>query len=45
MAASNQPTDVTVNEADPNSYINKREELEVDKIFRALVKLEEVICI
>ena len=40
MAASNQPTDVTVNEAEPDSYIGKREELEVDKIFRALVKLE-----
>ena len=40
MAASNQPTDVTVNETDPDSYLGKREELEVDKIFRALVKLE-----
>ncbi len=40
MAASDQPTDVTVNEVEPSDYINQRKELEIDKIFRALVKLE-----
>ena len=40
MAATNQPTDVTVNEVDPSDYMEQRKELEIDKIFRALVKLE-----
>lgn len=40
MATSEQPVDVTVNGVDSNEYLGKREELEIDKIFRALVKLE-----
>ena len=38
MGTSDQPTDATIHESDANDYLNKREELEIDKIFRALVK-------
>ena len=40
METSDQPTDVTVQESEVDDYLGKREELEIDKIFRALVKLE-----
>ncbi len=40
MGTSDQPTDATIQESDANDYLAKREELEIDKIFRALVKLE-----
>ena len=40
MATTNEPADATVTASDADRYIGKREELEIDKIFRALVKLE-----
>ena len=40
MATTNEPADATATASDADRYIGKREELEIDKIFRALVKLE-----